>query len=78
MNMPIDWETFWRDFQEKPLLFPLLNVWNKFMGIKRYDKFPFYIYPTSVDVSNFEDKVIKFVDYMVDAHELERRKVHFP
>ena len=76
--MSKDWETFWRDFQEKPLLSPLLHAYNNFMSIKRYDKFPFYVYPGSVEVSNFEDSVIKFIDYMVDAHELERRKVYFP
>ena len=44
------------------------------MNIKRYDKFPFYIYPSSVSISGTEDKIIKYIDFMYDAHELERNK----
>lgn len=73
----IDWETFWRDFQELPLNYPILRAYSAFMNIRRYEKFPFYIYPGSVSVSSFEDKILNFTDYMVDAHELERRKVNY-
>jgi hypothetical protein len=44
------------------------------MNIKRYDHFPFYIYPGRVRVQSFEDSILSFVDYLVDAHELERNK----
>jgi hypothetical protein len=45
------------------------------MNIKRYDKFPFYIYPGAARTVKFEDKVLHFLDYLVDAHELERNKI---
>ena len=78
-KMPLfDWETFLRDAQELPLIYPILRAYSAFMGIRRYDKFPFYIYPGSVSVSGLEDKVINLVDYLVDAHELERRKLMYP
>lgn len=77
--MPMfDWETMLRDAQELPLTYPLLRAYSAFMNIRRYEKFPFYVYPGSVSVSGLEDKVLNFVDYMVDAHELERRKLVYP
>ena len=45
------------------------------MNIKRYDKFPFYIYPGAARTVKFEDKVLHFLDYLVDSHELERNKI---
>ena len=69
-----DMQAIWRDIQEKPINYPFLRVYSAFMGIRRYDKFPFYIYPSSVSVSGFEDGVLKFLDHLVDAHELERNK----
>lgn len=44
------------------------------MSIRRYDHFPFYIYPSGVSVNNFEEGVLTFIDNLVDAHELERNK----
>ena len=73
----IDWEAFIRDVQELPLNYPLLRAYSAFMNIRRYDKFPFYIYPGSKSVSNLEDKILIFTDYLVDAHELERRKLNY-
>mmetsp|Transcript_35044 Transcript_35044/g.26152 ORF Transcript_35044/g.26152 Transcript_35044/m.26152 type:complete len:174 (+) Transcript_35044:120-641(+) len=35
---------------------------------------PFYIYPQAKSWVSFEDTVITFLDWMVDAHELERNK----
>ena len=69
-----DFQNLWRDVQERPVLFPLFNVYNKFMSIRRYDHFPFYIYPKGVSVNNFEEGVLAFIDHLVDAHELERNK----
>ena len=57
-----------------PLAYPLLRAYNWVLSIKRYDKFPFYIYPQGMMVSSLEDSIIKFMDYLVDAHELERNK----
>ena len=67
-------ESFWRDVQEFPLGYPFLKAYDAFMNIRRYEKFPFYVYPTSVSVSGIEDRFVKFLDYLVDAHELERNK----
>ena len=64
----------WRDFQERPLAYPLLNAYNRFMSIRRYDQFPFYVQPGQAKLSSFEDSVILFMDHLVDAHELERNK----
>ena len=50
-----NWDNFVRDVQEMPLTFPFLRAWSWFLEIKRYDKFPFYVYPGSVSVSGFED-----------------------
>lgn len=47
------------------------------MGIKRYDHMPFYFYPQGQAVVSFEDGVLKFLDHLVDAHELERNKSDF-
>ena len=69
-----DLKAIWRDIQEKPINYPFLRVYSAFMNIRRYDKFPFYIYPTSVSLSGFEDGVLGFLDYLVDAHEVERNK----
>lgn len=68
----LDWETFWRDFENQPLLSPVLNLYYKFMDIKRYDHFPFYIYPQAKQWISFEDTFITFLDYLCDAHEQER------
>ena len=69
-----DLETWWRDFQERPVLFPLLASYMKFMNIRRYEHMPFYFYPQGQKVVGFEDGVLRFLDFMVDAHELERNK----
>jgi len=52
-------------------------AYHKFMNIKRYDHMPYYIYPYGQKVVSFEDGVLKFLDYLVDAHELERNKSDF-
>ena len=70
----LDWTTMWRDLQEKPVLTPVLGLYNQFMNIRRYEHFPFYVYPGSRKVVGFEDSVLKFIDFLVDAHELERNK----
>lgn len=70
----IDWTTFWRDCQERPVLYPVLSLYNNFLNIKRYEHMPFYFYPQGQKVVSFEDGVIKFLDHLVDAHELERNK----
>ena len=69
-----DQSGWWRDFQERPLAFPLLNAYNSFMNIKRYDGMPFYFYPQGQNVVKFEDRVLLFMDHLVDAHEIERNK----
>ncbi len=69
-----DFTSLVRDVQERPLLFPMFNLYNNFMNIKRYDHFPFYIYPGGVRVNNFEESILKFIDHLVDAHELEMNK----
>ena len=50
-----DFSTFIRDFQERPLIYPFLRAYSWLLSIKRYEKFPFYIYPTGMSVSSFED-----------------------
>ncbi len=67
-------ESFWRDSQERPLGFPLLNIYAQFMDIKRYDHMPYYFYPQGKQFVGLEDIALNFVDHLVDAHELERNK----
>ena len=69
-----DWsfETLYRDAQHRPLGYPLLKFYSSFMDIKRGDKMPFYIIPAGEGVVSFEDRVIRFLDWMVDAHEEAR------
>jgi len=67
-----DFTSLARDLQERPVFYPVLNLYNNFMNIRRYDHFPFYIYPKGVSVNNAEEKVLRFIDDLVDAHELER------
>ena len=73
--MSYGFEDFKSDIQEAPLAYPLLRAYGWLLSIRRYEHFPFYIYPQGMKVSSIEDGVIKFVDYMVDAHELERNKM---
>jgi hypothetical protein len=42
------------------------------MNIKRHDHMPFYIYPQAKSWISFEDTVLTFIDWLVDAHEQER------
>jgi hypothetical protein len=67
-----DWSGFWRDLQERPLLYPLLRFYSWFLSIKRYDHMPFYFYPQGVNIVSFQDKVINFLDWLCDAHEEAR------
>ena len=77
MLIPIDWDYYWHKIQEAPLIYPFLCAFNKFMMIKRYDKFPFYIYPYGMGLNRMEDGMLKFFDHLVDAHELERNKKYY-
>jgi len=70
----MDWQSIWRDFTEQPAAGPLLGLYYNFMNIRRGDRFPFYIYPAGKPWMSFEDTVINFLDYAIDAHELERNK----
>jgi len=69
-----DWsvETLWRDFQNRPLLYPLFRIYGSFMDIKRYEHMPYYLYPRAKAVISFEDHIINFLDFAVDAHEENR------
>ena len=42
------------------------------MDIKRYDKMPFYMAPVGENVVSYEDRIIRFLDWLVDAHEEAR------
>ena len=75
--MAYGFEDFKRDVQEYPLAYPLLKAYGSFLNIRRYEKFPFYIYPQGVSLSSFEEKIIRFCDFLIDAHELERNKTDF-
>lgn len=70
----MDWQNIVRDFSEQPVAGPLLGIYYKFMSIKRYDHMPFYIYPATKSWISFEDTILTFIDWAVDAHELERNK----
>ena len=52
----------------------MFSLYYQFMDIKRYDRFPFYIYPQAKQWISFEDTFINFLDYAVDAHEQERNR----
>src|SRR5580693_8021408 len=70
----MDWTSAIRDFQERPFIAPVLGLYNRFMNIKRYDKMPFYIYPAAKSWISFEDTILTFVDWAIDAHEDSRNK----
>lgn len=63
------WEKIARDFQHRPIGYPLLKAYSSFMDIRRYDKMPFYAAPLAENVVSYEDKIITFIDFLVDAHE---------
>ena len=69
-----DWNTMWRDAQERSIFYPVFTLYDNFMNIKRYDQFPFYVQPGAKSLSGFEDTVLRFLDHLVDAHEIERNK----
>ena len=52
----------------------MLGLYHNFMNIKRYEHMPFYIYPSAKSWISFEDTIITFIDWAVDAHELERNR----
>ena len=66
-----DWtlEQVYRDFWSRPVSYPILRLYNSFMNIKRYDRMPYYIAPTGTQIVNFEDDIINYIDWTVDAHE---------
>ena len=63
-----------RDAQEWPILYPLFRSYSLFGNIKRNENFPFYITNQAKSAAKFEDRILHFLDWLVDAHELERRK----
>ena len=70
-----DWsdpETYYREFFNRPLLYPLLKMYGSFMDIKRYEKMPFYFAPQGESIVNYEDKILNIIDWAVDAHEEAR------
>ena len=71
-----DWtlEQVYRDFWSRPLSYPLLRVYSDFMNIKRYDRMPFYFAPVGGKVVNYEDRIINYMDWLVDAHEEARNR----
>ncbi len=73
----LDLTSFLRDFQERPLAYPLLSIYTNVMDIQRYEHMPFYFYPQGQKLVGFEDGVLRFLDFLVDAHELERNKQDF-
>lgn len=70
----MDWQSLYRDFCEQPVSGALLGMYYRFMNIKRYEHMPFYIYPSAKSWISFEDTILTFLDWAVDAHELERNK----
>lgn len=70
-------EDVWRDKQNKPYFHFWLELPREILNIKRYDHFPFYIFPMFYGGNAFADKFMKFLDYLVDAHELERNTQDF-
>ena len=68
----MDWNSLVRDLTEQPLATPLIGLYYNFMNIKRYEHMPFYIYPSAKSWISFEDTILTFIDWFVDAHELER------
>lgn len=74
-----DWslEQLYRDFWQRPVAYPLLNLYGTIMGIRRYDRMPFYFAPWGSKVVNYEDIFINYVDWMIDAHEETRNTSDF-
>jgi len=67
-----DWYSIFRDFSEQPLVYPFLNLYTKFMHIKRYEHMPFYFYPSGVNVVGGLKSAQLYLDWAVDAHEEAR------
>ena len=42
------------------------------MDIKRYEHMPYYFYPRAKEIISFENQIINFLDWTVDAHEETR------
>jgi hypothetical protein len=68
----MDWKSIVNDLCEQPASSALLGLYYNFMNIKRYEHMPFYIYPSAKSWISFEDTILTFIDWFVDAHELER------
>lgn len=71
-----DWsfETLWRDFQNRPLLYPFFRAYSAFGDIKRTDSFPFYISPLVKKGDKQENNVMRKLDWLCDAHEEARNE----
>lgn len=72
MSSGWDWQTLYRDFWNRPLLTPFLAIYSQFMNIRRYDRMPFYFAPIGSGVVDYEDMILKQIDFLVDAHEEAR------
>ena len=72
MSSNWDWETLYRDFWNRPLLTPFLAIYSQFMNIRRYDRMPFYFAPVGTQVVDYEDKILHYMDFLIDAHEEAR------
>ena len=66
------WTALKRDLQERPLFYPLFNLYHSFMGIRRYDRMPYYIAPAAGKVVDYENLFIDYLDWLCDAHEEAR------
>ena len=53
-----DWsspETWYREFFNRPIYYPILRAYGAFMDIKRYDRMPFYFAPVGASVVDYEN-----------------------
>lgn len=72
------WAQLWREMQDQSWLTPILNLYPRFMNIRRYSSFPFYIYPIAKQGNDsIGAKCIHFLDVLIDAHESEHSHAHY-
>ena len=68
------WQQYQRDFWHQPLLMPLAYGLQRILTMERGGHFPFYITPSADGWGHQMDKLLVFMDHLVDAHEDERNK----
>ena len=67
--MRIDWEHYWREFENHTIIYHFLNIYHRVLSIRRNSQFPFYVQNQQIGINSVQDNLLEFINWLVDAHE---------